>query len=137
MVHKEGTYCPHFCPPQPLIVRAGGGGGNCRVNYELECQLCPQDNKTVYIGETGRNLYTRSNFCRYVHHEILCALLEFSAEPRQLGYHHHQHKPGGGGQVGQSLSPHLLLLPRAFLEGAIYQMTRYQMGLSTNFKPQL
>ena len=27
---------------------------------KLECQLCPQENKSVYIGETGRNLYTRS-----------------------------------------------------------------------------
>ena len=133
---QRGDILPPFLSPPPNS-EGRGGGGNCSVNYELECQLCPQDNKTVYIGETGRNLYTRSNFCRYVHHEILCALLEFSAEPRQLGYHHHQHKPGGGGQVGQSLSPHLLLLPRAFLEGAIYQMTRYQMGLSTNFKPQL
>ena len=40
-----------------------GEGGNCEaggVNYELECQLCPADNKSVYIGESSRNLYTRS-----------------------------------------------------------------------------
>ena len=39
-----------------------GGGGNCRrnnVNYEIECQLCPEGNRPVYIGETSRNLYTR------------------------------------------------------------------------------
>ena len=36
-----------------------GNGGNCRgcgTNYEIECQLCPDD---VYIGESSRNLYTR------------------------------------------------------------------------------
>ena len=30
------------------------------VNYEVECQLCPNDAKSVYIGETSQNLYTRS-----------------------------------------------------------------------------
>ena len=40
-----------------------GEGGNCRknnVNYEIECQLCPEGNRPVYIGETARNLYTRA-----------------------------------------------------------------------------
>ena len=40
-----------------------GEGGNCEscsINYELECQLCPQDKRSVYIGESARNLYTRS-----------------------------------------------------------------------------
>ena len=39
-----------------------GKGGNCRrnnVNYEIECHLCPEGNRPVYIGETSRNLYTR------------------------------------------------------------------------------
>ena len=26
----------------------------------MECQLCPDDNKSKYIGESSRNLYTRS-----------------------------------------------------------------------------
>ena len=30
------------------------------MNYELECMLCPDQNKSVYIGESSRNLYTRS-----------------------------------------------------------------------------
>ena len=30
------------------------------MNYEIECQLCPDENKSVYIGETSRNLYKRS-----------------------------------------------------------------------------
>lgn len=40
-----------------------GEGGNCEgcgVNYELECQMCPDGTKSVYIGESARNLYTRS-----------------------------------------------------------------------------
>ena len=39
-----------------------GSGGNCRranVNYSIECQLCPENKRPVYIGETSRNLYTR------------------------------------------------------------------------------
>ena len=41
-----------------------GEGGNCAgcgINYEIECQLCPEEEKSVYIGETSRNLYTRSS----------------------------------------------------------------------------
>ena len=37
--------------------------GNCEgggANYEKECQLCPDDNKSKYIEESSRNLYTRS-----------------------------------------------------------------------------
>ena len=40
-----------------------GKGGNRRrnnVNYDVECDLCPQDHRPVYIGETSRNLYTRA-----------------------------------------------------------------------------
>ena len=40
-----------------------GRGGNCRrnnVNYEIECGLCPEGQRPVYIGETSRNLYTRA-----------------------------------------------------------------------------
>ena len=39
-----------------------GQGGNCRksnINYEFECQLCPDGAKSVYIGESSRNLYAR------------------------------------------------------------------------------
>ena len=39
-----------------------GRGGQCHrsnVNYVIECQLCPENNKATYIGETARNLYTR------------------------------------------------------------------------------
>ena len=30
------------------------------MNYEIECQLCPEGQRPVYIGETARNLYTRA-----------------------------------------------------------------------------
>ena len=39
-----------------------GEGGNCRrnnVNYEIQCHLCPEEDRPVYIGETSRNIYTR------------------------------------------------------------------------------
>ena len=46
-----------------LPCRTGqGDGGNCRscgINYQVECQLCPPDQRSLYIGETARNLYTR------------------------------------------------------------------------------
>ena len=40
-----------------------GAGGDCEggsVNYELECKLCPDDSKSVYIGESSRSLFVRS-----------------------------------------------------------------------------
>ena len=40
-----------------------GKGGKCHktnINYEIECQLCPEGNRAAYIGETSRNLYTRT-----------------------------------------------------------------------------
>ena len=44
-----------------------GKGGPCRrsnVNYEVGCQLCPQDGKCVYLGETSvlevKNMMTNS-----------------------------------------------------------------------------
>ena len=49
--------------PDCLLCKDGrGNGGNCRgsgTNYEIECQLCPDDERSVYIGESSRNLYTR------------------------------------------------------------------------------
>ena len=39
-----------------------GSGGQCRrnnVTYEIECGLCQGDEKSVYVGETARNLFTR------------------------------------------------------------------------------
>ena len=37
-------------------------GVSCRKNnivYEVGCQMCPENDQAVYIGETARNLYTR------------------------------------------------------------------------------
>ena len=42
-----------------------GGTGSCglckksSVVYEIACQLCPEDQQAVYLGETARNVYTR------------------------------------------------------------------------------
>jgi hypothetical protein len=41
---------------------ASEGTGSCRksnVVYEFSCQLCPENQQAVYIGETACNLYTR------------------------------------------------------------------------------
>ena len=40
-----------------------GGGGRClksNIQYQLECRMCDEEEKGVYIGESSRNLYTRS-----------------------------------------------------------------------------
>ena len=40
-----------------------GEGCKCRgcgINYQVECQLCPDGERSVYIGESSRNLFTRS-----------------------------------------------------------------------------
>ena len=40
-----------------------GRGGNCmksNVTYEMECRLCPEGDKCIYVGETSRNLFTRT-----------------------------------------------------------------------------
>ena len=39
-------------------------GGPCQasnINYEVECQLCPADRRSKYVGESSRNLFTRGN----------------------------------------------------------------------------
>ena len=47
-----------------LACQAGRGeGGNCRqsnICYEIECRLCPEDKKSLYIGESSQNLYART-----------------------------------------------------------------------------
>ena len=47
-----------------LPCRTGrGDGGNCRktnIEYAIQCEMCPPDSKAVYLGESSRNLYTRS-----------------------------------------------------------------------------
>ena len=39
-----------------------GEGGDCRrcgITYQIECQLCPDESRSVYIGESSRNLFSR------------------------------------------------------------------------------
>ena len=52
------------CPNKKCLAckHGRGGGGKClksNVQYELECKMCTEG-KIVYIGESSRNLYTRS-----------------------------------------------------------------------------
>ena len=55
-------------------------GGNCRgcgINYQLECQLCPEGSKSLYDGESLRNMFTRvaehlanyRNRSKFIHNE--------------------------------------------------------------------
>ena len=58
-LETPGCDSPDCLPCKP----GRGEGGNCEgcgVNYEIECQLCPQGDRSKYVGETSRNLYTRS-----------------------------------------------------------------------------
>ena len=51
------------CGREDCFPCLSGGGGDCSKSctaYEIECQECKNDNiKAVYIGETGRNGYSR------------------------------------------------------------------------------
>ena len=53
------------CTSEDCIACRGGdrgAGGNCRQNnvtYELECGTCQGEDRSVYVGESSRNLYTR------------------------------------------------------------------------------
>ena len=58
-MESKGCDSPDYLPCKD----GRGSGGNCRgcgTNYQIECQLCPDGEKAVYIGESSRNLYTRS-----------------------------------------------------------------------------
>ena len=57
------TATPGCSDPACIACKSGRGeGGSCRkgnIQYQLECRLCPDTNKSLYIGETSRNLYSR------------------------------------------------------------------------------
>ena len=58
-LQTAGCDSPDCIPCKP----GRGEGGNCEgggINYEIECQLCPDGARSLYIGESSRNLYTRS-----------------------------------------------------------------------------
>ena len=63
-VQKSNPTATPACQGGDCVACSGDGGskGSCRksnVVYEYACQLCPDNNQAVYIGETARNLYTR------------------------------------------------------------------------------
>ena len=40
-----------------------GEGGKCHksnINYKIECMECPEEERAAYLGETSKNLYTRT-----------------------------------------------------------------------------
>ena len=63
-IQKSNPTATEGCTNQQCVAckTEKGGGGDCRkggITYEFECQLCPPDQKSLYIGESSRNLYTR------------------------------------------------------------------------------
>ena len=65
LIQKSNPTATPGCPKDDCMCCRveRGKGGPCHqnnVNYVVECGLCT-DEKTVYIGETSRNLYTRMN----------------------------------------------------------------------------
>ena len=64
LVQKGNPTATPGCADMACVVCRGGSGrgASCRksnVQYQLECNLCPEEEKSMYIGETSRNLYTR------------------------------------------------------------------------------
>ena len=64
-MQKSNPTATPGCPYQDCLACKGGRGeGGCclksNVQYQLECGLCTEEEKGIYIGESSRNLYTRS-----------------------------------------------------------------------------
>ena len=50
------------CDDRRCMMCKSGTPGNCRqsnINYEIECQLCPAGQRSKYLGESSRNMFTR------------------------------------------------------------------------------
>ena len=63
-IQKSNPTASGSCKGGDCAVCKGGtgSGGLCRksnVVYEIACQLCPEDQQAVYLGETAQNVYTR------------------------------------------------------------------------------
>ena len=63
-IQKSNPTATAGCEDEQCIAcKAGRGeGGNCRscsINYQVDCQLCPADKRSRYIGESARNLFSR------------------------------------------------------------------------------
>ena len=65
LLQKSNPTATAGCSDNACIACRGrdrGSGGNCRrnnVTYEVECGVCQGPDRSVYIGESARNLYTR------------------------------------------------------------------------------
>ena len=58
LLQKSNPFRVSQCNKEDCLVCESKGKGNCRtagITYELECEACGDK----YIGETGRNAYTR------------------------------------------------------------------------------
>ena len=58
MLQRSHPFKKEKCGKEDCMICSSGGSGNCRTNnvtYKIECSLCNE----IYIGETGRNGYTR------------------------------------------------------------------------------
>ena len=65
MMQRSNPTATPGCPKEDCMCCRveRGKGGPCHqnnVNYVVECGLCTEE-KTIYVGETSRNLYTRMN----------------------------------------------------------------------------
>ena len=63
-VQKSNPTATPGCDNADCVACKGGrgAGGNClksNIQYQFRCQLCPDTDSCVYIGESSRNLYTR------------------------------------------------------------------------------
>jgi hypothetical protein len=64
VVQRSNPTASGNCNCDDCLACKGGtqNGGMCRksnVLYEIACELCPEAEKAVYLGETARNLFTR------------------------------------------------------------------------------
>ena len=64
LVQRSNPTATPGCPSKDCLAckEGRGKGGSClksNIQYELECGLCTEEQKGIYIGESSRNLYTR------------------------------------------------------------------------------
>ena len=86
-VQKSNPTATPGCPFNDCLAckNGRGKGGMClqsNVQYQLECTMCTEEDKGVYIGESSRNLYTRSK-----EH-----ISKYSSRKRQVESFMHQHQ---------------------------------------------
>ena len=94
MLQRSNPTATTGCEEEDCLPCRGGKGegGDCRrcgVNYSVECQLCPDDRRSTYYGETARNLYTRGT-----DHENNLRLRSVKSFMHKHQEKEHQERPG-------------------------------------------